>query len=128
MEEKDELVTKITVTKQAEEAVSQIVARVNEGFDAGKVNRQDVASWILTRFNGTHADGDIQQIRSDFFNEIALLEAILKRAKQNGSVPEELRLALIGQANLSPGGIKKGKRTLTNKLTNGQHEESGVGA
>ncbi|UYL09866.1 hypothetical protein B9G69_004665 [Bdellovibrio sp. SKB1291214] len=128
MEEKEELVTKITITKQAEEAVSQIVARVNEGFDAGRVTRQDVASWVLTRFNETCGDGDVHQIRAEFFNEIALLENILKKAKLSGSVPEELKLALMGQANISLGGAKKNKRGLTNKLTNGQHDESGDAA
>ncbi len=128
IENKEEVVAKITVTKLAEEAVSQIVNRVNDDFDAGRVNRQDVASWILTRFVETVTDTDIQQIRSAFFNEIALLEAILKRAKLSGSVPDELKSVLMGQANISPGGMKKSKRGLTSKLTNGQHEESGEAA
>jgi hypothetical protein len=81
---KEEVVAKITVTREAEEAVSQVVGKVNEGFEAGRVNRQDVASWILSRFIESFSDSDVQQIRAAFFNEIALLEAILKRAKQSG--------------------------------------------
>ncbi len=120
----EETVVKITVTKQAEEAVSQVVHKVNDGFDAGRVNRQDVASWILTRFVETFSDMDVQQIRAAFFNEIALLEAILKRAKQSGNLPTELKTALMGQTNLQPVESKKTKRGLTKTLTIGQYKES----
>lgn len=118
MEQKDELVVKITVTKQAEEAVSQIVNRVNDGFEAGRVNRQDVASWILIRFIETFSEADVQQLRTVFFNEIALLEAILKRAKQGGALPSELKSALMGQVNAPSVGSKKPKRVLTREFIN----------
>ncbi|MGZ3772739.1 MAG: hypothetical protein ACXVCY_15875 [Pseudobdellovibrionaceae bacterium] len=118
MIEKEELVAKITVTKEAEEAVSQIVTKVNDGFEAGRVNRQDVASWILTRFIETFSESEIQQIRSAFFNEIALLEAILKKAKQSGNVPAELKVALMGQVNVNPCTGKKVKRGLTKEFIN----------
>ncbi len=124
MSQREELVAKITVTKEAEEAVSQVVSKVNDGFDAGRVNRQDVASWILTRFIESFSDVEIQQIRGTFFNEIALLEAILKKAKQNGSVPTELKAALMGQMNITSNAPRKGKRGLTEKLTNGQLERN----
>lgn len=122
----EETIAKITITKQAEEAVSQIVSRVNDGFEAGRVNRQDVASWILTRFVDSYADTEVQQIRAAFFNEIALLEAILKRAKQSGNVPTELRSALMGQVNAPSIGPKKSKRSLTKEFINDElkkHEE-----
>lgn len=115
---KEEVVAKITVTREAEEAVSQVVGKVNEGFEAGRVNRQDVASWILSRFIESFSDSDVQQIRAAFFNEIALLEAILKKAKQNGSVPTELKAALLGQLNMASGAAKKGKRSLTKEFIN----------
>lgn len=114
----EETIAKITITKQAEEAVSQIVGRVNDGFEAGRVNRQDVASWILTRFVETFSDTDIQQIRAAFYNEIALLEAILKRAKQSGSIPSELKSALMGQVSAPSLGPKKPKRGLTKEFIN----------
>lgn len=115
---KEEVVAKITVTKEAEEAVSQIVCRVNEGFEAGRVNRQDVASWIISRFIEVLSDIEIQQIRSAFFNEIALLEAILKKAKQSGNIPTELKAALMGQMTMAPAPSKKGKRPLTRESIN----------
>jgi hypothetical protein len=128
MIQKEDLVAKITVTKEAEEAVSQIVSKVNDGFEGGRVNRQDVASWILSRFLETFSDTDVQQLRAAFFNEIALLEAILKRAKQSGNIPDELKAALMGQVNGAALSPKKIRRGLTNKLADGQHGESGDAA
>lgn len=124
MTQREDIVAKITVTKEAEEAVSQIVTKVNDGFEGGRVNRQDVASWIISRFIETFSDVDIQQLRSAFFNEIALLEAILKRAKQSGNIPVELKVALQGQVNMTSSAPKKGRRVLTDKLTNGQLERN----
>ncbi|WP_415062647.1 hypothetical protein [Bdellovibrio sp.] len=115
---KEEVVAKITVTKEAEEAVSQIVIKVNEGFEAGRVNRQDVASWIISRFIESFSDVEIQQLRSAFFNEIALLEAILKKAKQSGNIPAELKAALIGQMNMASAPSRKSKRYLTRESIN----------
>lgn len=114
----EETIAKITITKQAEEAVSQVVHKVNDGFDAGRVNRQDVASWILTRFVESFSDMDIQQIRAAFFNEIALLEAILKRAKQSGNLPTELKTALMGQINIQPSSNRKSRKGLTKESIN----------
>lgn len=124
---KEEIISKITITKSAEEAVSQVISKVNDGFEGGRVNRQDVASWILSRFVETFSDMEVQQIRAAFFNEIALLEAILKKAKQSGSVPADLKTALMGQLSMGPVISKKGKRNLTDRLANGQlKEEEGV--
>lgn len=124
MEEKEETVTKITITKEAEEAVSQIVNRVNDGFDAGRVNRQDVASWILIQYAEGLADADIQQIRSAFFNEIALLEVILKRAKQSGKLSADLKSVLLEHINVPAVSIKKPKRGLTKEFINDEHKKA----
>jgi hypothetical protein len=118
MNNKEEIIAKITVTREAEEAVSLVVSKVNDGFEAGRVNRQDVASWILSRFIESFSDADVQQIRAAFFNEIALLEAILKRAKINGNIPVELKAALMGQVNLAQSSVKKSKKPLTKEFIN----------
>ncbi|MGZ3745444.1 MAG: hypothetical protein ACXWRA_16720 [Pseudobdellovibrionaceae bacterium] len=92
--EESEEIIKITVTKEAGENLTEILAMVNEGFGAGKVNRQDIASWIIDRFKKSFSESDIQQIRKDFFSEKVMLESIMKQAKASGDVPDFLREAL----------------------------------
>ena len=87
----EETSAKITVTKAAEKAVSEVVLRVNDGFDAGRVNRQDVASWILLKFKETFGIEEIGHIRAIHIDEIAFLESLLKKAKESGKVPTQVR-------------------------------------
>ena len=93
----NENIVKITVTKEAGNRLNEILAKVNEGFDAGKVTRQDVASWMIERFEKSLSENEIQTIRKEFFSETVLLESILKKAKSTGDVPEFLRDALKKQ-------------------------------
>jgi hypothetical protein len=88
---------------------------VNEGFGAGKVNRQDIASWIIDRFKKSFSDSDIQQIRKDFFSEKVLLESILKQAKASGDVPDFLREALKKYLHLKLDDTRSMLETLNEK-------------
>ncbi len=117
LEIKDDSIAKITVTKEAEEAVSQVVLRINEGFVAGKVNRQDITSLLLIRACQNLNDEDISSIRHDFISDVALLEVALKKARETGKMPESLREALMNQMGLiaTP---KRNKKNLSDKYSN----------
>lgn len=91
IKESVEEILKITVTKEAGEKLNTVLAKVNEGFEAGKITRQDIASWIVLRFEKSFGENEVQQIRKEFFSEKVLLETILKRVKSSGEVPEFLR-------------------------------------
>lgn len=51
--EKIEEIVKITITKEAGENLNKFLEKVNDGFEAGKVNRQDISSWIICNFKKT---------------------------------------------------------------------------
>src|SRR3990167_3574726 len=96
-EPKTEEIHRITVSKAAEEALAAIMERVNDGFDGGKVNRMQVANWILLRFSDSYGDTEIKDIRAENFDEIAVLESILRRAKKTGKVPSDIKSLLQRQ-------------------------------
>ncbi len=118
-----ECIVKITISKEAEARLADVMERVNNGFEAGKVNRQDLASWALRRFS-EECDGDIiKAIRQEFFDEFSFLEGILKRAKETGKLPAELRNALkqhLG-AETAP---RKNKKPLTTTYINDVVDEN----
>ena len=139
MEHKKELgkIIKITVTKEAGEKLDDILKSVNEGFAAGKINRQDITSWIISKFGMSFSDSEIQQIRKEFFSEKILLEEILKKVKSSGNVPEFLSDALRkywsgSSESLVPSapGIRRSAKNSTssknNNLVNQATTESGV--
>jgi hypothetical protein len=86
-----EVLHRLSATRVADEALNKIVERVNEGFNGGRVSRMQALSWLLIRQADSLSDTTIQEIRSEFFDEIALLESLLREAKTTGKVPQEFR-------------------------------------
>jgi hypothetical protein len=117
-EQKNEELHRITVSKQGERALAAVVERINEGFVGGKVNRTQVANWILARFNDSLSETEIKEIRMEHFDEVAVLESILRRAKESGRVPAELRGLLQKQLGMDEAPKKRPKRALTEDIIN----------
>ena len=113
----DEIV-KITISKDAEQKLAEVLDKVCDGFTAGKVNRQDLASWAILRFAEDCNADLIKAIRQDHFNEFALLESILKRSKEDGKLPSELSNALRQHLGLEASHRKPGKKALTTNYIN----------
>jgi hypothetical protein len=117
-EQKNEELHRITVSKQGERALAAVVERINEGFVGGKVNRTQVANWILARFNDSLSETEIKEIRMEHFDEVAVLESILRRAKESGRVPAELKGLLQKQLGMDEAPKKRPKRALTEDIIN----------
>lgn len=118
----DDNFIKITITKESENAAMEIVDKVNSGFEAGKVNRQDVVSWIIMRFKGQFGQEEIKTIRASFANEITLLESIFKKAKETGVMPNQLKEALRDYL-VNDTSQKRKKTSLTQKSINDGNTE-----
>ena len=113
-----EEVHRLTISRVAEEALVSILKRVNDGFSVGKVNRNNVANWVLTRFNDSISQDDIKEIRSAHTDEFAALDVVLRRAKENGELPPELRAYLKQQKGIEQAPKKKVKRILQTDVIN----------
>lgn len=117
-EKNNEEIAKITVSKEAEEKVSLLLKRVNEGFESGRLNRQDLASWALIRFYDECDDATIEAIRTDHFDQFMMFEAVLKKAKEDGSLPPEYQALLKQQFGHGSTGRQKQKKSLTRNSIN----------
>lgn len=91
---------RIAVTKKVDEEISEMIVKVNDGFNAGKVNRPQLVNWILSKFYSSLGDTEIKAIRADHFDEISLLDSILRHAKETGKIPNEFRALLQKQMGL----------------------------
>lgn len=111
-EQKQEIV-KISITKEAESAIIKVMDRVNQDFDGGQISRQDAASWALVYFGKNISETEVRAIRSVYFDEMSMLESILKRAKESGKLPKEISMYLKGQVTDEPSGKKRSKTQLT---------------
>lgn len=112
-ENKTDEIQRITVSKSGQDALTAIVERVNDGFIGGKINRTQAANWIMMRFNENLTDTEVREIRSEHFDEVAVLEAILRKAKESGKVPSEFKALLQKQLEITEQPKKKIKKALT---------------
>lgn len=91
-------IVKITISRESEAKLLELLEKVNDGFENGKVNRQDLASWVLSSFCDNTNIKTIEAIRADHFDEIMVLEAMLKNAKKNGGLHADMLSFIRKQA------------------------------
>jgi len=116
-DQKSEEIQRITISKMVGEALSNLVERVNDGFDGGKVNRSQVANWILLQSTEMVTDVQIKEIRAEHLDEFAFLEALMRKAKKSGKMPTELRSYVGRQLGLDDA-PKKRKKNLPGNAIN----------
>ncbi|HLE12137.1 MAG: hypothetical protein A2504_17825 [Bdellovibrionales bacterium RIFOXYD12_FULL_39_22] len=121
-ESKDQELQRITVNKSAGMALSFVMDQVNEGFIGGKVNRTQIANWIMIKFREALNDAAVKEIRMEYFDEVAVLESILRQAKESGKVPSEFKSLLQKQMVLDEAPKKKTKKVLTESVIKDDNE------
>ena len=77
-----EQLPKVAISTEADACLEQVRRSVNNGFTSGKVNKGQLASWIIMNFSASLTPKFIDKIRSDHFDEIAHLEAVVKQLKE----------------------------------------------
>jgi hypothetical protein len=125
-EETIEDAIKITITKEANRSLGNAVNKINEGFEGGKVSRQTAASWMLEKICKELTEVDIKDIRSENFNPLNALSALMRRVQETGEVPLEIRQILFAQSGLESGTKKSSKTKLTKNAINDGLSESEV--
>lgn len=113
-----DIIIKITINKEAGEILADLVVKANEGFEGGKINRQDLASYIIEKFKANYSDKDLMQLRNLHYDDAAMLEAMYRKMKETGDVPEFLRDALRKQFQVTDETPKKTKKMLTKESIN----------
>jgi hypothetical protein len=116
--EKEEI-SRINVSRQSEKALFEVIEQVNDGYVGGKVNKSQMANWILKRFKDDLDESMIKDIRADHFDEVAVLELVLRKARETGKVPTEFKHLLQKQVGLEISAKKKAKQALTDNGING---------
>lgn len=105
---------KITINKETEVKLLELLSKVNEGFINGKVSRQDLANWIVMKLCLDCDDSLVENIRADHFDEIMYFESVLKKSKELGTLPPEYQALIRQQFGTSNKG--KNRRALTKDI------------
>ncbi len=88
---------KIAVTVEADQALDDMLIKVNTGFQGGKDGKQELASWAIKHLAESGIDGFVEAIRAAHFDELAYLGSVLKElraARRNGRADADIRAML----------------------------------
>jgi hypothetical protein len=113
-----ENVIKVTIARDLADGLTELVKKVNDGFAAGRVHRQDVVSWVIAKFLRNYSDSDLQQIREAHYDETTMFDAMYRKMKETGEVPEFLRDAMRKHFRGAGDGLKKSKKGLISESIN----------
>ncbi len=102
---------RILITKEASQCLDDMAARVGDGFEGGRISRPQIVSWILQQFAVRMTGADVEEIQSTYFDRIAYLESLLKRAKDTGVTPPELAVLFPGRGSGAVVKKKPGRKT-----------------
>lgn len=100
---------RLTINGVAEIALSRAVDRVNDGFH-GKINRNQLAVWAILKFSENLDEPEIKDIRAEHLDEFSAIDAVLRRAKETGQLPPELRAFIQKQMGFDEAPKRKSKK------------------
>ncbi len=102
-------VTKITINQFADQALNDVLKRINQDFGGGRINKSALASWLLTHSIKGLNDSTVDAIRKAHFNQTAYLENLVKRMKQLGR--ESLTAEELTELKVALGGNNQKTKT-----------------
>lgn len=111
---KYEDLAKIAISREADAALVEVIDRINEDFDLGKINKQDISSYMILEFFKGLKEPDVHKMRMFFFDPVIMLERTLRKAKETGELSDSMKEILFKQfADLSQSArkIKKNSKS-----------------
>jgi hypothetical protein len=88
---------RVLITVDASQYLDEVVTRVAKGFDGGRIGRTQIASWLLQQAAQRLSDTDVERIRTTYFDRVAYLETLLRRAKETGTCLPEIDALFDGR-------------------------------
>ena len=85
---------RIVINKDASEVLEKLLAKVTDGFDAGSVNKSDVANWLIMNAANAFGDNEVKAIQKLHFDDRKILGALLRDSKNENKIPESVRKAI----------------------------------
>ncbi len=98
---------RVSVRKEANAILEEVLAKVNSGFVGGKVQKCDLANYVFMRLKDLVDDDAIKALQADCFDD---REALWKLSKNEHEIPAALRKAIREVYGFAESPRKKGGR------------------
>ena len=84
-----------------------MLVKVTDGFDAGSVNKSDIANWLIANAASMFGDSDVKAIQKLHFDERKILGALLRDSRDDDKLPESLKKAIREHYGLTEGAKRR---------------------
>ncbi len=91
---------RVIISTEAKVALDQLLAKANDGFEAGEIGKSDLVNMMLLNASKYILDSDLRNLRMQHFDEAKVLGTLLKGINQGEAIPEKLKTFLRGQYGL----------------------------
>ena len=81
------------ISKEANQELEWMVAKVTEGMESVAMNKSNVAEYVFKNLGRLLVETDFKSMRSLYFDE-KILGSIMKKPNVGGDLPEEIKKAL----------------------------------
>ena len=107
----------ITITVECERLLHEWRARINKGFELGRVTRKHLAVYVFEKMLAAFTEEDIKAVQQSTLTDFSLLDKLYRDIKASGVVPTELKEFLWKSTGLtqSPKRIKKSGQSMYSK-------------
>lgn len=102
----DAAVSRVVISKEADDALEVLLTKARDGFDGGEINRSDIVNWLLKNHDKLVGEAEIKLLRSAHFDEMLAWNKLTKLANQSGGLSEDLKAQFKSLLN---GAYKKNK-------------------
>ena len=89
---------RVSVSKEANAVLEEVLAKVNSGFVGGKVQKSDLANYVFMRLKDLIDDDAIKTLQAECFDD---REALWKLSKNELEIPAALKKAIREAYGLS---------------------------
>lgn len=90
----DEDQFRVVINKESKFVLDELVLKANEGFEGGEISKSDIVNLLIFNHGNSFPDSEIKYLRNLHFDEKKVLKALLKKAGEEGELPNEIKRVL----------------------------------
>ena len=97
----------MVINKEASEALEKMLSQVTTGFEASSISKSDLANWLILNSQDSFGEAEVRTLRQLHFDERKILASLLRDARDQNNIPENLKKAIREHFGLSDGSKRK---------------------
>lgn len=102
---------RVVINDAANKQLEAYVKQASEGNEPVNISKSDLANYIFCNLSRFLSDSDLKTLRSQHFDDRAVLKGLLKKAKDDADLPPELKRALRDYYGVSEREKKRSSKT-----------------